>query len=67
MSGEGTSDEEGSQEDSARYDVDDMEIIKTIGKTCRPLDDLDDFFLIKLKILSAVCLYVCFLLLNIEP
>ncbi|CAD6228575.1 GSCOCG00006441001-RA-CDS, partial [Cotesia congregata] len=31
MSGEGTSDEEGSQEDSARYDIDDMEIIKTIG------------------------------------
>lgn len=33
MSGEGgTSDDEGSQEDSARYDIDDMEIIKTIGK-----------------------------------
>ena len=32
MSGDGTSDEEGSQEDSARYDIDDLEIIKTIGE-----------------------------------
>lgn len=33
MSGEGTSDEEGSQEDLVvHYDVDDMEIIKTIGE-----------------------------------
>ncbi|XP_076281730.1 uncharacterized protein LOC143209657 isoform X1 [Lasioglossum baleicum] len=31
MSGDTTSDEEGSQEDSPRYDVDDLEIIKTIG------------------------------------
>ncbi|KAL2716678.1 cAMP-dependent protein kinase catalytic subunit PRKX-like isoform X1 [Vespula squamosa] len=31
MSGDSTSDEEGSQEDPPRYDVDDMEIVKTIG------------------------------------
>ncbi|KAI4478831.1 hypothetical protein M0804_011577 [Polistes exclamans] len=31
MSGDTTSDEEGSQEDSPRYDIDDMEIVKTIG------------------------------------
>lgn len=33
MSGDVVSDEEGSQEDSARYDIDDMEIVKTIGKS----------------------------------
>lgn len=32
MSGDTTSDEEGSQEDSPRYDIDDLEIIKTIGE-----------------------------------
>lgn len=32
MSGDTTSDEEGSQEDSPRYDVDDLEMIKTIGE-----------------------------------
>ncbi|KAF7405395.1 hypothetical protein HZH66_004301 [Vespula vulgaris] len=31
MSGDSTSDEEGSQEDPPRYDIDDMEIVKTIG------------------------------------
>jgi len=32
MSGDTTSDDEGSQEDPPRYDIDDLEIIKTIGK-----------------------------------
>lgn len=32
MSGNTTSDDEGSQEDPPRYDIDDLEIIKTIGK-----------------------------------
>lgn len=36
MSGDATtSDEEGSQEDSAQYDIDDLEMIKTIGKYMR--------------------------------
>lgn len=32
MSGDTTSDDEGSQEDPPRYDIDDLEIIKTIGE-----------------------------------
>lgn len=35
MSGDTTSDDEGSQEDPPRYDIDDLEIIKTIGKSKR--------------------------------
>ena len=33
-----TSDEEGSQEDTPRYDIDNLEIIKTIGESTRPID-----------------------------
>lgn len=47
MSGDTTSDDEGSQEDPPRYDVDDLEIIKTIGK----------FKYICCKISSLGCLY----------
>lgn len=38
MSGDTTSDDEGSQEDPPRYDIDDLEMIKTIGKSelCYP-------------------------------
>lgn len=32
MSSDTTSDDEGSQEDPPRYDIDELEIIKTIGK-----------------------------------
>lgn len=42
MSGDTTSDEEGSQEDSPRYDIDDLEIIKTIGEHTDPIH-LDTF------------------------
>lgn len=33
MSGDATSDEESSQEDPVQYDVDDLEMVKTIGET----------------------------------
>lgn len=62
MLGDTTSDEEGSQEDSPRYDIDNLEIIKTIGEPTSPIDfdtnwcrSLENFLFYYRRIRISVC------------